>query len=887
VGRFCRTGPFFYAARSGLALLDKAIPYTYPFAMLIPRKKRLVIHILLGVAAFVALVVGVTTGIAVASVDNIRTLERGNDAQAALPTQILDRHGKLITEFFSDEKRELVSIDELPRNLIYALVTREDKNFFQHHGFSVWGTARAAFNIVTGNYVSGGSTLTQQLAGYLYADRSKFTIARKLKELWWAFELEKHWTKYEILEKYLNTMNFGHGNYGVEAASQYFFGHSARDLTVAESVMLVIQLANPSVYSPIRHPNVAREMQRKILNQMVELGYATQDEVDLSFSQYWSNYDFTRSNTSTAFFDRQDKAPYFSEYVRYQLENKYLLGSLDIYKDGFVVHTTLDLDYQKAAQNYMSSGLAHANAVYQQNVQARLAQGTELVPVVDLLSLAFNIPNLRVADAKQRQEALAAYQKDINPLVDVISLMFGTSDQDPLHYASRISYRTTDKVAKRTTVEGALITLDDSTGHILAMIGGSKFESRNQFNRAVDAAVEPGSSFKPLYYSAAIENKVITPATMIYDSPVVFWNDDGTPYTPQNYKGEWEGPVLARYALAHSMNVPSLRVLERVGFGPALHTAARLLGIPEREMVSRNLVRRYPVGLGIVEVAPIEMAKAFATFANQGRQVTPIAIQYIEDRSGKIIMEPEKDLRMEQQKNGGPPQILTPQTAYIMTNMLQSTVKWGTLSYASRLVDGFNMPMAGKTGTTQNWADAWTVGFSPYYTTAIWFGFDKGGGNSLGTNQTGAVTTGPVWARYMKKIHQGLPPKDFVEPATGITHVTVSARSGLLPTEDYKGPTIDEVFLTGTEPKKFDTMQKYEEQQEPVLVERLRNSIENQNFRLDVGGLDNYQQAATDLFDLDVNLSADLGDSSASTSGDSKTTTSTTQEDQATNPLLE
>ena len=846
--------------------------------------RRTVLWTLFVIIGIAGIGIGVATGIALATIRNTGDIEKYGRQRSALPSQILDRDGRLITEFFSDENRELVAIEELPRHLLYALITREDQNFFEHFGFSVQGMTRAAWNVLTNSYFSGGSSITQQLAGTMYADRTEITIQRKLKELWWALQLERNWTKYEILEAYLNRMWFGHGNYGVEAASQFLFGHSARDLTIAESAMLVIQLANPSLYSPIRRPNEARLIQRTILNQMVELGYATQEDVDLSFDEYWSSYDYTRSNTSTAFFEREDRAPYFSEYVRFELENRLLLGSLDINKDGFVVHTTLDLDFQSAAERYMSAGIARANSIYQQNTNTRVTYGDELVPVIDLLSLTFNLPDLRIADAKQRQGAREYFQENLNPLVDIVTLLFAPDEQGGLRHLSQVSYSRSEDAAKRTTVEGALITLENDTGHILAMVGGSKFESRNQFNRAVDAAIEPGSAFKPLYYSAAIEYRVITPATMIYDSPVVFWNDDNTPYSPENYRGEWEGPVLARYALAHSMNVPSLKVLDRIGFDRALSTAARLLGIQESDMVSRNLVRKYPVGLGIVQTAPIEIAKAFATFPNQGRRVDPIGITYIEDRNGRIIIEPEADLRRRQAREGEDAQLLSPQTAYIMTNMLQTTVESGTLRYARTLVDGFDQPTAGKTGTTQNWSDAWTVGFTPYYTTAAWMGFDKGGTNSLGVNQTGAVTTGPVWAQYMKEIHEGLPVREFIRPA-GIVEQTVTARSGLLPPAGYTGRTINEVFLAGTQPTTFDALEEFERKQRPVLVDRLREDISASNYSLSTG--------TDDLFSLDVDLglSLDIDLSIPSNDGfvlDDRGNTGQTTDDAGTgNPLLD
>lgn len=812
------------------------------------RRLKTALAILIGVLATAVLAMGVVTGLAIASIENIRDLESLHDQESALPSQILDRHGRLITEFFSDENRELITIDELPRHLIYALITREDQTFFDHRGFSIRGTTRAAWNLVTNRYVSGGSTLTQQLAGHLYADRNDFSLYRKVVELWWALQLERHWTKYEILEAYLNRMWFGHGNYGVEAASQFFFGHSARDLTVAESVMLVIQLANPSLYSPIRRPNQARNMQRVILNRMVDLGYATQDEVDLSMEQYWSTYDFTRANTSTAFFEREDRAPFFSEYIRYELENRYLLGTLNVNTDGYVVHTTLDLDFQEAADRHVRTGLARANSVYRQNIASRVSRGDDLVPVIELLALGFDAPNLQVGHSKQRHRARQEYQEEINPLIDAITLLFGTG-QDPLRHATRESYARRRTSSLRSTVEGALITLENDTGHIMAMVGGREFESRNQFNRALSGALEPGSAFKPLYYAAAIDQRVITPATMIYDAPMVFTADNGEPYAPRNFRGEWVGPVLARYALARSMNVPSVKIFDMVGFSAGLDIPARLLGIPEAERSARGFERRYPVSLGTVQVSPIEMASAYSALASQGRRRTPLGIRYIEDRTGRVILEPEAEVRREDRRTGAHQPIISPQAAYVITDMLQTTVTSGTLRYARNMAGGFDHPTAGKTGTTQNWRAAWTVGYTPYYTTAVWFGFDRGGTNSLGVNQTGAITTGPVWGQYMKDIHRGLPSREFVRP-DGIVEATVTARQGLLPPADYSGRTIREVFIAGTQPTQFDRSEQFAQQQAPELVSRLRTSLDRASFSLDSSGPALHRQ-----LDLSLDLS--------------------------------
>ncbi|AFG37966.1 penicillin-binding protein, 1A family [Spirochaeta africana DSM 8902] len=789
-----------------------------------------IIGLLTAFAGTVALAVGISLGLAMATMNNISDFDSITDHTTALPTQVYDIQGRLITQFFSDEKREIVPLDEMPKHLIYALVTREDQDFFQHNGFSVRGTFRAAVNVALGRYFSGGSTITQQLAGHLFADRTDISLLRKVRELWWAFQIERHWTKNEILEEYLNRMYFGANTYGVEAASQFYFGKSVREISVAESAILVIQLANPSLYNPFRRPNAARQMQRTILNQMVNLEYVSAEEADEAFTLYWNNFDFTRSTTATAFFDREDQAPYFSEHVRNQLQNEILLGSADIYRDGYSVYTTLDLDAQESAQAHLTRGVNAANRIFSQNMQRRREYADEnFVPIIDMLSLAFNIPDIRVADARQRQQAMDYFLNEMTPLIDMLGLQFGENEQHPVRLSARAAHTRIDQQASRSTVEGALIAIEHETGHIKAMVGGSQFEGRNQLNRATQGRLQPGSAFKPLYYAAAIEDEIMTAATRLYDSPVVFWNEDGTPYTPMNYRGSWEGPVLFRRSLYRSMNVPSIKILNEVGFTSALNTSARLLGVPETSMAARGFVRRYPVGLGIVSVSPQEMAQAFGAFANRGRKVDAIAVRYIEDRHGRVIAEPESQLRQEQQRRSRQEaQLISPQTAYIMTDILRSTVDQfdGTLRYARNLAGGFgDMQMAGKTGTTQNWADAWTVGYSPYISTAVWVGFDRPG-NSLGINQTGAVTAGPIWSRFMHDYHRDLEPREFERPTQGITEVEVSARSGLLVPENFQGRTLTEVFISGTEPREFDTLDQQEREQNERLLNRLSSSIE-------------------------------------------------------------
>jgi penicillin-binding protein 1A len=786
--------------------------------------KRSIFEILLIVSFAIAIVLGVLLGIGLAATRNISSKEQFDAHHAALPTKILDINDREITEFFGEQSREPITIDQVPQHLIDALLTREDRNFYAHHGFSLRGLVRAVFNIMTGRYVSGASTITQQLAGRLYADRTDISIKRKLVELWWAVQMERRYTKQEIMEMYLNEMPFGSGTQGVQAASRFYFKHPVEQDSMAESAMLVIQLASPGLNSPIKNPQRARRLQKEILDQMVRLGYAKKKQAEDSFDDYWTRYDYTRSNSS-AFLDRADKAPYFSEYIRGQLEDL-LVGSYNYLTDGLVVHTTLNLDYQREADRRMAQDIDDVNAKYLALSSSKIASSnTSFLPMIDLLGFTFDVDDLMYRNRNVRGNAKREYAKKISPVVQMVASLFTlTRAQDILAAGTTSSLA----VTRKTQVQGALVSIDPSNGYILAMVGGRQFSAADQFNRASQAQVEPGSSFKPLYYSAAIDSRKFTAATMIMDAPVVFTNADGTMYEPLNYKGEWHGRVLLRDALAESMNVPSLKVLDGIGFDAAIQRASRMLGVTDPAEIERRFPRYYPLGLGIITVSPLEMARAFSTFANTGREVVPVSIRYIEDRNGRIILEPAKEVMAQESRKGDAAQIMSPQTAYIMTSILQSTIKEGTLGGVGNMLDIWSdkgQPFAAKTGTTQNWSDAWTVGFSPHVTTAVWYGFDEGN-RSLGTALTGAAIAGPTWAKYMKAIHQNLPVRRFTRPETGLTDVVVSATSGLLPTA-FTRKVVTEIFLKGTEPRTFDEIDEYNATETDKTLENLKNSLLN------------------------------------------------------------
>ena len=790
--------------------------------MVFNRKRRIVVDILLGFVLLCALGFGIALGVALAVTSDTNVRKALEDYNPSLPSQILDRNGNLISELFSDQKRKIVSIDELPKHLVYATITREDDKFFEHRGFDLIGTARALFNALTGQFSGGASTITQQVAGRHFADRAVKSYARKLKELWWSFQLERALTKNEILELYLNHEYFGHNCYGVEEASKFYFGHSAAEITLAESAILVIQLSNPANYSPINHPDVAQKRQSYILDRMVKLGYATEEEANSSFDEYWASYDWSRSSRSTAYYDKNDRAPYFSEYVRLQLDDM-LFGEVNYNTGGLKIYTTLDLGYQDIADKVMDKHIHEVNLKYTTNTARRLGVFDEkYLPIIDLFSLAFGIEEIRTAGSREKKEAQDDFYEKYTPMLEMMGLVFGSHDFMSI---AGIATKKVKNRSLRNRVEGALITIENNTGHILAMVGGSDWETK-KFNRATQANVQPGSSFKPLYYSAAISSRRFTTATRLPDMPVAFYyEDDRPPYTPENFLGTWQGSVLLRYALATSMNVPSIQVLDGIGFEAAIDRASKMLGMEQYKDDPDAFPRVYPFGLGIVSVAPINMARAFATFPSQGKVVEPIAIIRIEDRNGEVIEEPERD-RIRQQKNQREEnQIMTPQEAYIMTDILQSTVEYGTLARRRQLVGGFgDMPMAGKTGTTQNWSDAWTVGFSPYMTTALWLGFDVRG-NSLGRGLTGATAAGPAWAEYMKIIHGQLPPKEFPEPETGIIRRTVCSVSGLLPTEDCDDGTREEIFLIGTEPKTACDIHVFQRELDETMMNRFLDAI--------------------------------------------------------------
>ncbi len=791
---------------------------------------------------FFAVLFGSLTGLGIAKTVDTKNIEQFSQLEQALPTKILDINGELITEFTSDEKREIITIYELPQHMLDALITREDRIFYEHHGFNAMAIMRAVVGQVFHISLGGGSTLTQQIAGTIYCDRNDKSIKRKLKELWWAIQMERRYSKNEILELYLNKIYFGAGTYGVNAASKYYFGHAATEITPAESAILVIQLSNPAWYNPFEHPNRAKDRQKYVLDSMVSQGYITLKESEESYDNYWLNFDYSRTNTS-AFFMRDDKSPWFSEYVRRELGDM-IYGDDDIYKSGFTVNTTGNLAHLKVATDIMEKAIVNANKMYKE--EARYKQVYALntyIPMSELTILLFNLKPLKMTNKRAHAKTITNFTNNITPMIDMVSLICGVEDLKVgiINKATKMA----QEKAKASTVEGTLINIENDTGYITALVGGSKFDQGNQFIRATQARVQPGSSIKPLYYSAAIDTNKFTAATCLVDAPYEFKSADGSSYLPNNYGGAWRGNVLLWKALALSLNIPALKVMEGVGFDKSIERMVALLGIPQSELASRAFVPGYPLGLGTCSVRPVEMARAYAIFANGGKALEPTAIRTVEDRNGNIIINNDQKVRENILK---PKQVISPENAFIMTKIMENSVTVGTLRYGAsmRSIDPsltgskftfvdkktgkkFDMPVSGKTGTTQNWGDAWAIGYTPYYTCAVWFGFDTPG-KSMGMSMTGSTLAGPPWGDFMMFANKDLPYKEFPYPEGKVYKRTVCAESGGIPVKGC--PTITLWFINGTGPKAVCPLHSDTSAQETIL-NRIQDAAEATGYTFD------------------------------------------------------
>ncbi len=630
-----------------------------------------------------------------------RDLPSPSHLQAVTPatkTRVLDKDGRLIGEFFR-ENRTLVSLDEVPQNLVDAFVATEDRRFWDHWGVDPFGILRAAMTNFTRHTRQGASTITQQLARNLFLTQTQ-TWSRKIKEAVLAIRIEQNYSKEEILEMYLNQIYFGDSAYGVQAAARRFFGKDVKDLDLSECALLAGIPRNPNGYSPRRHPQAALRRRSVVLGAMADAGYIDHARADSAAAE---PLDVVAAPLNP------DNAPYFMEMVRQFLEDQY--GTAAIYEGGLVVHTTLDLPLQQEAERAMENRL------------------TELEG--------------RLRSKQSRVEYLAAREKGKNPTPEYL--------------------------------QGAAIVADPETGALRVLIGGRSFEESN-FNRAVSALRQPGSAFKPFIYLTAIE-KGFYPSYTVMDAPVVYYEKGQPPWRPENYDRQFRGPVTLRTALQHSLNVPTIKLQEEIGT-PAVIRTAHDAGI------SSPIPQFRSIALGTAEVSLEDLTYAYAVFANEGIRVTPYYITRVEDRAGNVLNE-YRPTRKE---------VLPAAPVAILDDMLSSVMNGGTGSGARSM--GFTLPAAGKTGTTDDYSDAWFMGFTPHLVAGVWVGYDEH--KPIGRGMTGSAAALPIWTDIMLGATRGDPPTPFEIPE-GVVRRAVCDETGLLATPNCP-VTHHEYFLAGKVP---------------------------------------------------------------------------------------
>lgn len=748
------------------------------------------------VLLFLSVVLGAGLGILISAFDDTTDISSLENFRPEIPSKIYDRNGDLISELFT-VKREPVNFEVLPSDLINAVLAIEDSAFYDHHGIHfkrVFGALIA--NIKSRKIEQGASTITMQLARTLFTGREK-TYSRKIKEIWLALKIEKKYSKNEILTLYFNQIYFGHGAYGIQAASQFYFNKPISELTLAECAMLAGLPQSPNRLSPLRNPHLARQRQELVLESMVNEHMITPEEAYESYQDFWVSFRLQMRSPSQSVYQLQEnRAPHFVEYVRQKLERLY--GSERIYTDGLKVYTSLDLTQQQYAEKYLTEGLSRQNEIYFQNMSVvRDNLDRRFIDSLDMLSLLFNLDRINIGSHKNQERILTYLDEKVIAPLDMLSFLFGAND---IRRIIQGSYLIGENAGEFQKVEGAIIAMEPKSGYITAMVGGSTFSEDNQINRAVQIRRQTGSGFKPYIYSAAIDTGIFTTASIIVDSPVIFY-DGEEQWIPDNYSGTYKGKLRLREALRRSVNVVTAKIVDRLGVETVNKYAASILGITDPDEIAKRFPRVYSIALGVVELSPYEQAKGFCTFANKGREVTPIAILYVLDRDGNLIDNFEAELRKKEMRDGQR-QVLSEQTNFIIVDMLRDVLRPGGTGYRAATTYGFDRPAAGKTGTTQNWKDAWFTGFTPDLVCSVWVGFDRNS-ISLGRGQAGGVVAAPIWAQFMRDSLQDKPVAWYSRPKD-VYAITIDRTSGLLPTKNCKD-IMTEYFLEGTVPTEYST----------------------------------------------------------------------------------
>jgi penicillin-binding protein 1A len=728
-----------------------------------------------------AILSGALVGVFLAFESDLPQVTSLEDFQPNIITQVFAADGSVLGEF-AIEKRVVVQFRDIPPVLRNAIVAVEDADFWKHIGINPWRIPGAALaNLRSGRLAQGFSTLTMQLTRLLFLTPEK-TPERKIKEIILAFQIEKNFTKEEIFTLYCNQIYFGHGNYGVEAASRFFFGKSVKDLSLAEAALIAGVPQNAPRLSPIHHPERALARRNHVLDRLAEEKYVQREEAEAAKREPLG----LRLHR-----DPPSIAPHFLEEVRKYLEREY--GSQRIYQGGLRVYTTLDPAMQRTATRALRDGLRRLDRRARGFVRPEttlLVDGRLPDPLrLDEWDWPFAAGDVvrGVVIASDRAIAVVQvgdYRARLFPADVSWARRGGVADVLPRGVVAPFRILSLDgprkeakvQLEQEPEVEGALLALDVRSGGIRAMVGGYDFE-RSKFNRATQAMRQAGSAFKPIVYAAALETLGWTPATVLVDAPLSFTNPwNRTVWTPQNYDGAYLGPIPLRQAVEQSRNIPAVKTLQAVGIDKGIEYARRL-------GLSGELPPFLPIALGAGEATLLEMAGAFAAFANQGLRMKPFFIERISDRDGNVI----------EQATPRASDALRADTAFILTSLLRGVVEHGTAARARRL----GRPIAGKTGTTNDFTDAWFIGYEPSLAAGVWVGFDEKK-NSLGRGEDGARAALPIWMEFWAAATADRPIEEYPIPGN-VVFVPVDGRGH---PGETGGPGVHmEAFVAGTEPR--------------------------------------------------------------------------------------
>ncbi|MBA2663518.1 MAG: PBP1A family penicillin-binding protein [Bradymonadaceae bacterium] len=731
-------------------------------------------------------------------------LLKRDDYEPQQISRVYAASGEMIGEFFyTGGRRTVVALEDIPQIVQFAFMAAEDADFMVHSGIDYIGMVRAFYLAArhdTG--LKGTSTITQQLVKNIILTPER-SYQRKIQEIILARELERNLTKQDILYMYLNTIYLGHGNNGVEEASQFLFGKSIKQVNLTEAALLAGMTQSPERLTPLRHPEAAKRRRSYVLRQLWEKGfieeaaYRAADEAPIVLAD------------RAAVFPDRGKAPYFNEYVRKSLVERY--GEEKVYTGGLRIHTTLDLKSQEAAELAVRVGLRDYDtrrkfyrpqrkladkdvAPFVKKQTDGLKGPLETTQVYEALVTAVdaekNLVEVQIGPHKALQLSLEPRTRVLGEGKDVKALAEAFQKGHVVRVMPFERVGGEDQSFKSVRFEpgpeGALISIDPFSREVVALVGGYSF-AHNQYDNATQARRQTGSAFKSLVFGAALEEKIITPSTLYLDSPTVFQMHAGKTWSPKNADGQWRGPVRVREALASSRNVVAVRVLDDVTIPKAI-AFARKIG------VKSPLVDNYTMVMGSSEMPPIEITNVYATFASGGLLGEPRYLRRVESvRGHREVFTTETQ------------PVIAPEVAYLLTSILISAVD-GYINREGKRAAGtagslraIGHPFAGKTGTTNESKDAWFIGYTPKNVTGVWVGFSDN--RSLGDKEYGGRVATPIFGEYMKAVLKDTPPVAFEPPTSGLTSAQIDPATGKL----SRAGGFDEIFLIGTAPTDYAT----------------------------------------------------------------------------------